>query len=228
MTGLVVPWVYCRCDSPAGEVCPGCGTRVPLADVGGVPLPPLLAGCRRASPSARAAASAVDAALAVGLLGLGVVGARNSTSTPVLFVVLAVVVTPAVLIAYLQDGRTPGRLLIGLRTVDVFTGVPLRRRAALWQRRAGSVLLDVRHGRDPVRPVADVSLAPLPPTPGPAAATPSATPAIMERPHVPMRRSATVSRLSDLVVDVSGPRTERLPLVGAQADGRVTGGADSR
>jgi pSer/pThr/pTyr-binding forkhead associated (FHA) protein len=74
-------------------------------------------------------------------------------------------------------GRTVGKFALGLRTVDLFTGLPLGVRRGLLDRWTGSVVLDVRAGRDPTLAVSDVVLAPITAGHGvPRATTPARTP----------------------------------------------------
>ena len=203
MAGSVIPWVYCWCDVAPGDVCPGCGRRAPSAGEGEQPLPPLLAGCRRASSSALVGAAVVDLALVAVLLGLSSALAGAGASSPLLVAGILVIAVPAALVSYLRDGRTHGRMLVGLRTVDVFTGTPLRRPAALWGARATSVTLDVRHGRDPVRPLVDPAPAAALVAPDPAGDVAARVPeeGVAAPPQVVIRRSATAVPLSDIVPD---------------------------
>ena len=114
-------------------------------------LPALLAGGIRARAVARAAAGAIDlgAVVVVGLpLGIGSGGGDGA-----LVAIGAAAVSGALVLGSrinARTGRTPGRLALGLRAVDVFTGLPLGLGRPLADRRTGAVVLDVRLGRDPV------------------------------------------------------------------------------
>lgn len=102
------------------------------------------------------------------------------------------------LAAHCLTGRTLARLALGLRTVDLFTGLPLGLRGTPHQRWTGSVVLDVRRGRDPLRTVSDTALAPLVAALG---TRPPADPPAVERPT----RRSTADRLP--VDDAAPART---------------------
>ena len=118
-------------------------------------LPTLLAGGARASARARAAAGAIDliTVVVVGLpLGLGAIGGGGA-----IVAVGAAALVGALVIGYhvsALTGRTLGRLALGLRAVDLFTGLPLGLGRPLADRWTGAVVLDVRRGRDPTLGVA--------------------------------------------------------------------------
>lgn len=202
MTVAVLPGAYCRCDVSPGSVCPGCGSRTPIVG-DGEPLPMLLAGCRRASSGARIAASVVDAGLVLALAAVPAVAGAGAAVIG-LAIALLVVALPFVALSYLNDGRTPGRLLLGLRTVDALTGVPLRRLTAVVGRKAAPVTLDVRSGRDPVRPVVPRVVPPRPVAAPPVEDVPVDVTGLLppepagDQPML-IRRSNTSVALSDVV-----------------------------
>ena len=144
-------------------------------------LPTLLAGGVRASAGARVAAGAIDL-VSVAVVGLPLwLGAGRGVDA--LVAVGATALTGALVLGYRVSaltGRTLGRLALGLRTVDLFTGLPVGLRRPLAERWTGAVVLDLRLGRDPTLGVAaDVAAAraALPPTSTIARWVPTAPPA---------------------------------------------------
>lgn len=168
--------------STAGGVCPRCGTRLEATGCApGQGLPTLLSGGRRAGARARAAAAGLDAASCMVVSGLLVLAFAYGTDAPApevawLGVGLLLACGGSVWGVQCVTGRTVGKFALGLRVVDLFTGLPLGLRRDLLDRWTGSVVLDVRAGRDPTLAVSDVVLAPI--APGlPGARTPAPTPA---------------------------------------------------
>ncbi|NMR21603.1 RDD family protein [Cellulomonas fimi] len=180
----------CAAVIPDGsDVCPRCGVRVapPSAPPETTDLPTLLAGAVRAGSGPRVGAVLLDVVVGVLLAVPLVVGLLRGPGDDALATALAVV-GAVLLVAYVvttwvmhaRTGRTLGRLALGLRTVDLFTGLPLGLARGPVGRWADAVVLDVRSGRDPARTVPDAALRPLaaiatdgyrPPTsPAPAAA----------------------------------------------------------
>ena len=148
---------------------------MPAAAVDVGPDPGPLVGVLRTSIGRRVLAHVIDlllvvlVALATGL-GTGALPGNLSTSL-VILVALAFVV--AQLAALSLRGRTVGRLLLKLRTVDDLTALPVRpghlvRQLTQSLRPLRLVTADLRHGRDPVLPVLG--------TAGPAGLTPTSSP----------------------------------------------------
>lgn len=150
-----------RCGSFRSQagVCAGCGSAwspaaastATIADAG-------LTGVVRASLARRYLADLIDLLLPVLLAAAAVIVLLTTQHHPVgwLLLGLAVAVALAEIAWVLATGRTIGRLLIGLRTVDDLTGTPIRF-ARLHRQLAGAVrgralTADLRHGRDPIRP----------------------------------------------------------------------------
>ncbi len=146
----------CTLPSPPGSAsCPRCGT--PLATPGGAGgLPTLLAGAVPARPGSLAAAGAVDGVVVVAGAAPLILGLAWSDGA--LVALGAVTVLAAIggsLAAHWTSGRTLGRLALGLRTVDLFSGLPLGLHGTPAERWTGSVTLDVRRGRDTTRTTSD-------------------------------------------------------------------------
>ena len=117
---------------PAMAVCPRCGSR--LEATVGAPargnLPTLLLGGRRAGVGARVVAAVLDALCGVAVTALLVLGVAYGTDIPSRAVAwlgagLLLVCGASVWVVQALTGRTPGKLILGLRTVDLFTGLPL-------------------------------------------------------------------------------------------------------
>ncbi|MEE6281240.1 FHA domain-containing protein [Georgenia sp. MJ170] len=165
----VAPAISCGvCATPvstSAERCPSCGAATSTAPATAPSsLPTLLAGCRRAGAMPRALAVGVDVVLALGLALTAILGPERLATAAWVATALYVLLT---LIAVAVAGRTIGGLLAGIRTVDLFTGLPLGlgRVVIVW--RADGITLDVRRGRDPARTVSHAR--PVPPRPAPAA-----------------------------------------------------------
>ena len=149
----VAPAVTCGvCATPLAASAPHCPTcGAPTATGTATPpslLPTLLAGCARASTAQRALAVGTDV---LALLALGAVALldpellRDLAWLPLVIYVLLTVVGLAL------TGRTLGHLTAGLRTIDLFTGLPLGLGRLLTAWRADGVTLTVRGARDPLR-----------------------------------------------------------------------------
>lgn len=150
-----------RCGSFRSRAgfCSGCGSvwspaaasTTAIAEAG-------LTGVVRASLPRRYLADFVDLlpplVLAAAAIVVLLTTARQSVGW--LLLGLAVVVALVELGWLLGTGRSPGRLLIGLRTVDDLTGTPIRfarmRRQLAGAVRGRALTADLRHGRDPIRP----------------------------------------------------------------------------
>ena len=185
-----------RCGGHLGDRatwCHFCGVRnVPAAPGSALgSWAGLLAGVRPAAPGRRRAAAAIDLGLPLLLVGAAVATAVAGTSggpvasgavVPVA-VAAAVVVLLVDAVLYVVSGRSLGRLLLSLRTVDDLTGRPpavarVDRRGRFSFRRQ-TVTVDLRQGRDPltsspppaVRPVVDATATRAPARPAPAAGT---------------------------------------------------------
>ncbi|NRD26407.1 FHA domain-containing protein [Frigoribacterium sp. VKM Ac-2836] len=150
----------------------------------------LLAGVQTATPSRRRSAVAIDWGVPLLLIAVLVVGVATgaSSATPgaalvpapveVAVVVVALALVALDVVLYVRGGRSTGRLLLSLRTVDDLTGRPpavlrVDRRGRFSFRRQ-TVTVDLRRGRDPMtsspplvqRPALPVAAAaPLPPHP---------------------------------------------------------------
>ena len=162
----------CAAAFPAGGVCPRCGSRRETAGgAAGQGLPTLLSGGQRAGVRVRAAAAGLDAASCTVVSGLLVMAFAVGTHVPAAVLVwlgvgLLLASGASVWGVQCMTGRTVGKFALGLRTVDLFTGLPLGLRRDLLDRWTGSVVLDVRAGRDPTLAVNDVVLAPVRPGQG--------------------------------------------------------------
>lgn len=153
---------------PAMAVCPRCGSR--LEATVGAPergdLPTLLLGGQRAGVGVRVVAAVLDVFFVVAVTALFVLGFAYGTHVPSpavtwLGVGLLLVCGASLWVVQSLTGRTLGKLILGLRTVDLFTGLPLGFRRELLERWTGSVALDVRAGRDPTLTVTGVVLEPI-------------------------------------------------------------------
>ena len=142
-------------------------------------LPPLLAGSVRAQPRARAAAAAIDVIAVLVVVGLPLAPGAGQGDLALVAVGVATLTGTLVLGYHVSalTGRTLGRLALGLRAVDTFTGLPLGLGRTLADRWCGAVVLDVRAGRDPTLGAApDVTSAAGPPTPTSARWVPAPPP----------------------------------------------------
>lgn len=160
----------CACAlAPGADVCPRCGARATApaaATPAATDLPTLLAGGVRAPAAARVGAAVIDvlvgAAVAAPLvLGAARVQTAGGQQLVVVGVVLLATYLAATVAGQATTGRTLGKLALGLRTVDVLTGLPLGLQGSPADRWGRAVVLDVRAGRDPFASVADVVLQPL-------------------------------------------------------------------
>lgn len=150
-----------RCGSFRSQagVCAGCGSAwVPAAASTAVIAGAGLTGVVRASLARRYLADLVDLLPPVLLAAAAVIVLLTGQRHPVgwLLLGLAIAVALAEIAWVLATGRSLGRLLIGLRTVDDLTGTPIRF-ARLHRQLAGAVrgralTADLRRGRDPIRP----------------------------------------------------------------------------
>lgn len=141
---------------PAATACPQCGNRLAAA----VQTPEMvdgdwvLSGTRRARIGARATAAAIDGLTGVIVSAPLVMGLAFGTdftalATTWLSVPLLIALGVAAWVVHALTGRTIGKLALGLRTVDVYTGLPLGLGREMLDRWTGSVVLNVRAGRDP-------------------------------------------------------------------------------
>ncbi len=162
MTAALVGAASCaRCGGQLGRpaaLCPACGTLLLPAASGRMlgTSSPLLAGVVRASAARRRIGLALDvlpfaAAIVVGVL-LAIRGAYADLALLALFTLGLLAATLALL---LHRGRSLGRLLTGLRTVDNLTGLPvhpMRLIGRIGTARRTSRVLSVRlaSGRDPL------------------------------------------------------------------------------
>src|SRR5918997_1596912 len=162
MTAALVGAASCaRCGGQLGRpaaLCPACGTLLLPAASGRMlgTSSPLLAGVVRASAARRRVGLALDvlpfaAAIVVGVL-LAIRGAYADLALLALFTLGLLAATLALL---LHRGRSLGRLLTGLRTVDNLTGLPvhpMRLIGRIGTARRTSRVLSVRlaSGRDPL------------------------------------------------------------------------------
>lgn len=162
MTAALVGAASCaRCGTGLGRsaaLCPSCGSLLLPAASGRVlgTSTPLLAGVARATPVRRNLALALDlvplvAGVAVAVT-LGVRGAYAGLALAVLLTVASAGIELALLAA---RGRTLGRLVLGLRTVDDLTALPpsVVRLAgrAVGRRGPRTVTTRLAGGRDPLQ-----------------------------------------------------------------------------
>lgn len=150
-----------RCGSFRSQsgVCAVCGavwspaaaSTSAVADAG-------LTGVVRASLARRYLADLVDLALPVALAAVAIVVFTTTPDHRLAWLLLGVAVAVAVVELgwLLATGRSLGRLLAGLRTVDDLTGTPIRfarlRRQLTGAVRSRLLTADLRTGRDPIRP----------------------------------------------------------------------------
>lgn len=155
-TGAVVCPTCAALLDPGSTTCPRCGDRV-IAD-GAPRLPLLLAGTRPAATPIRVLATVLDVLVALVLAGPGLVGLVRDTlpgAVVALSFLLAAGYAAACAVGQALTGRTPAKLVLGLRAVDVFSGLPLGLRRSPLDRWASGVVLDVRGARDPAVTVDD-------------------------------------------------------------------------
>jgi hypothetical protein len=150
-----------RCGSFRSNagICAGCGAIwSPAAGSTAAIAGAGLTGVVRASLGRRYLADVIDLLPPFLLAAAAVVVFMTTDRQPLgwLLLAIAVVVALAELGWVLATGRSPGRLLIGLRTVDDLSGTPIRfsrlRRQLAGAVRGRSLTADLRHGRDPMRP----------------------------------------------------------------------------
>ena len=149
-----------RCGAPIERrvsACAVCGVTLLAAAPGSAlgTYSGLLGGVAPALPARRRLAGLIDGLAVVipGALGLGLVAARFETG----FVVLAaaLVVLAAQVAALTARGRSLGRRLLGLRTVDDLTALPVTDPLAVARLMTvgaarGAMTADLRQGRDPL------------------------------------------------------------------------------
>lgn len=140
---------------PISATCARCGERV-AAD-GAPRLPLLLAGCRPAPTATRVLAVALDVLIPLLLAAPAVVGRGGALPGTVVVasLVAALAYGAGCVVGQALTGRTPAKLLLGLRAVDLFSGLPLGLRRGPAERWASTVVLDVRGARDPATTVDD-------------------------------------------------------------------------
>lgn len=163
MTGALLGAVSCgRCAGPIDATvrfCPACGLLVIPASPGGIvgSYSGLLAGVHPARAPLRYLATAIDAApLVIGLI-VALLLARDTPAPLLAFAGIAVAYVTLQVVALTTQGRSLGRLILGLRTVDDLTGDPVslpRFVRQLGSRRWGrrTVTAALRRGRDPLEP----------------------------------------------------------------------------
>jgi RDD family/FHA domain len=162
MTAALVGAASCaRCGGELGRsaaLCPVCGTLLLPAASGRMlgTSSPLLAGVVRASSLRRWVALVVDVlplavAVVVGIL----LAVRGAYAEIALLALLLFGLLAAQLALLLRRGRSLGRLLAGLRTVDNLTGLPIRLgrwlgRGGAARRTARTLTVRLAGGRDPL------------------------------------------------------------------------------
>ncbi|WP_188896468.1 RDD family protein [Microlunatus endophyticus] len=150
-----------RCGSFRSQagVCAACGavwspaaaSTTAVADAG-------LTGVVRASLGRRYLADLIDLVIPVALAAAAIVAFMTTPEHALGWLLLGVAVAVAVVELgwLLATGRSPGRLLVGLRTVDDLTGTPIRfarfRRQLAGAVRGRLLTADLRNGRDPMQP----------------------------------------------------------------------------
>jgi hypothetical protein len=150
-----------RCGTDLGQsvaLCPSCGALLLPAAPGSAlgTSSPLLAGVARASALRRYLALAVDAIPVLAAIAIGVVLAARGAYGWLAVVIIATVGYVGISLALMRyRGRSVGRLVFGLRTVDDLTGTPVSVRkvisrisASRWTPRTVTVRL--AEGRDPL------------------------------------------------------------------------------
>lgn len=166
MTAALLGAVSClRCgDRRSGRgFCVGCGAPWAGADTGGSGHDVGLSGVVRANVGSRLAAYLIDVAVVALPVGFALALVSATSSHPIgswslpaesaLFTV-AVVILVVQLGVLLVRGRSLGRLLLRLRTVDDLSGTPIRPARLLGQIGRGlrPLTADLRRGRDPFEP----------------------------------------------------------------------------
>jgi hypothetical protein len=175
MPGALVGVASCaRCgklQTAAGVLCQSCGTVLTPAARGSVlgTYTPLLAGVARASAVRGYVAVLIDVLpLAVAAAFAAVAAAADEFRTVALIILLSVVFVVAQALLFVRRGRSLGRLVLRLRTVDDLTGNPVGFRKIMARlitshRVRRTVTADLARGRDPLTSA-------LPPLPGSALA----------------------------------------------------------
>ena len=168
MANALIGAISCgRCGAPltpASAYCTRCGVlSVPAAPGAALgPYAGMLGGVVTASASRRYWSIVIDLIPVLVLIGGTVALVLTSPATEtdnlvVSFVAIALVCTIAQMLLLVRTGRTLGRWLLGLRTVDDLSGSPvgLRRLPSAFAGLLGSrstVTADLRRGRDPHTP----------------------------------------------------------------------------
>lgn len=162
MPGALVGVASCaRCgtvQTAAGVLCQSCGTVLTPAARGSVlgTYTPLLAGVARASAVRRYLAVLIDVLpLAAAAAVAAVAAAASDFRTVTLIVLSSIVFVVAQTSLFVRRGRTLGRLVLGLRTVDDLTGNPVGFRKIMARlitshRIRPTVTADLARGRDPL------------------------------------------------------------------------------
>jgi RDD family len=175
MPGALAGVASCaRCgtmQAVAGMLCQSCGTVLAPAAQGSVlgTYTPLLAGVARSSAARGYVAVLVDVLpLAAAAAVAAVAAAAADFRTAIVIVVSSMVFAVVQALLFVRRGRTLGRLVLGLRTVEDLTGNPvgvrrLRAHLITSHRIRRTVTADLARGRDPLTTA-------LPPLPGSALA----------------------------------------------------------
>jgi hypothetical protein len=162
MPGALVGVASCaRCgklQTAAGVLCQLCGTVLTPAARGSVlgTYTPLLAGVARASAVRGYLAVLIDLFPLAAAAGIAVVAAAAGDFRTVTLIVLSsIVFVGAQASLFVRRGRTLGRLVLGLRTVDDLTGNPVGFRKIMARlitshRIRRTVTADLARGRDPL------------------------------------------------------------------------------
>ena len=162
MPGALVGVASCaRCgklQTAAGVLCQSCGTVLTPAARGSVlgTYTPLLAGVARASAVRGYLAVLIDVlSLAAAAVVAAVVAAAGDLRTVTLIILSSIVFVVAQTLLFVRRGRTLGRLVLGLRTVDDLTGNPVGFRKIMARlitshRIRRTVTADLARGRDPL------------------------------------------------------------------------------
>ncbi len=164
MPGALVGVASCaRCGSlqtSTDVLCQSCGTVLTPAAQGSVlgTYTPLLAGVRRASAVRGYLAVWIDVLpLAVAAVVAATQAAGNALGSLLWTGLLTTIYVLSQVMLFVRRGRTLGRLMLRLRTVDDLTGNPLSLRKIItglstshWLRR--TVTADLSRGRDPLSP----------------------------------------------------------------------------
>lgn len=162
MPGALVGVASCaRCgklQTAAGVLCQLCGTVLTPAARGSVlgTYTPLLAGVARASAVRGYLAVLIDVLpLAAAAAVAAVAATAGDFRTVALIVLSGIVLVVTQTLLFVRRGRTLGRLVLGLRTVDDLTGNPVGFRKIMARlitshRIRRTVTADLARGRDPL------------------------------------------------------------------------------